>query len=192
MAHINGLLSLPSNRETRYGITYGELKRRCNPPESLTRVDLVAYVRHSKSSGRNLLDKYGIVSSGNRTSSPTVLSKMCENEARVLGDGILKMNMDYFPGKMLSRMAAERVTERTKWTNEEQKREEKEERKNKVKEKMNQIEITRWVLTSFPVPYPPLTGCELGIRQPRTRLFTRRVWYELGIGYRGVSVEVFP
>lgn len=145
VAHINGLLSLPSNRETRYGITYGELKRRCNSPESLTRVDLVAYVRHSKSSGRNLLDKYRIVSSGNRTSSPTVLSKMCENEARVLGDGILKMNMDYFPGKLLAQTAVERVMGQTTRTGE-QKNEEKDERKHKIKEKMNQIEITRSML----------------------------------------------
>ena len=143
VAHINGLLSLPSNRETRYGITYGELKRRCNSPESLTRVDLVAYVRHSKSSGRNLLDKYKIVSSGNRSSRPTVLSKMCENEARVLGDGILKMNTDYFPGTVLAQTAATRLKEQTRRTWEGLKKEEKEERNSIIGDKLQEIEIAR-------------------------------------------------
>ncbi|CAB3977932.1 Hypothetical predicted protein [Paramuricea clavata] len=143
VAHINGLLSLPSSRETRYGITYGELKRRCGAPEFLTRVDLVAYVRHSKSSGRSLLDKYKIVSA-NRASRPTIMSKMCENEARVLGDGILRMNMDYFPDKMLAEVATEKLKEGLEDGEEDEKKEDK--MKEKVREKMKNIETTRSML----------------------------------------------
>ena len=140
VAHINGLLSLPSSRETRYGITYGELKRRCGAPEYLTRVDLVAYVRHSKSSGRSLLDKYKIVSA-NRASRPTIMSKMCENEARVLGDGIFRMNMNYFPDKVLAGAAAEKLKESLKDGEEEENKKEKV--KSRIKEKMENIETTR-------------------------------------------------
>lgn len=105
VTHINGVMSLPATRETRYGITLGELKRRTGYPEFLTRVDLIAYVRQSKSAGRALLDKYSIATAGQK-SRPTILSKMCENEARVLGDGISRMNGEYFPWKTLARVAA--------------------------------------------------------------------------------------
>lgn len=140
VAHINGLLSLPSSRETRYGITYGELKRRCGAPEYLTRVDLVAYVRHSKSSGRSLLDKYKIVSA-NRASRPTIMSKMCENEARVLGDGILRMNMDHFPDKALAAVATARIKDSAGEAGEEEDKEEN--MRSKIREKMQHIETTR-------------------------------------------------
>ena len=140
VAHINGLLSLPSSRETRYGITYGELKRRCGAPEYLTRVDLVAYVRHSKSSGRSLLDKYKIVSA-NRASRPTVMSKMCENEARVLGDGILRMNMDHFPDKVLAGVATARIKDSLEEAGPEEDKEES--MRRKIREKMEHIETTR-------------------------------------------------
>ncbi|XP_028394803.1 uncharacterized protein LOC114518954 isoform X2 [Dendronephthya gigantea] len=143
VAHINGLLSLPSSRETRYGITYGELKRRCGAPEYLTRVDLVAYVRHSKSSGRSLLDKYKIVSA-NRASRPTIMSKMCENEARVLGDGILRMNMNYFPDKMLAEVATESLRDGVEKDEEDGNKQEK--MKSKIEEKMKNIETTRSML----------------------------------------------
>ena len=141
VAHINGLLSLPSSRETRYGITYGELKRRCGAPEYLTRVDLVAYVRHSKSSGRGLLDKYKIVSE-NRASRPNVMSKMCENEARVFADGILRMNMEYFPGKVLAEIATERLKKGLQ--KEPQDEEQQEKLKGDIKAKMKHIETTRY------------------------------------------------
>ena len=140
VAHINGLLSLPSSRETRYGITYGELKRRCGAPEYLTRVDLVAYVRHSKSSGRSLLDKYKIVSA-NRASRPTVMSKMCENEARVLGDGILRMNMDHFPDKVLAGVATARIKDSLEEAGPEEDKEES--MRSKIREKTEHIETTR-------------------------------------------------
>lgn len=110
VTHINGVMSLPATRETRYGITLGELKRRTGYPEFLTRVDLIAYVRQSKSAGRALLDKYNIATAGQK-SHPTMLSKMCENEARVLGDGINRMNAEYFPWKTLARTAANRTTD---------------------------------------------------------------------------------
>ena len=111
VTHINGVMSLPATRETRYGITLGELKRRTGFPEYLTRVDLIAYVRQSKSAGRALLDKYSISTAGQK-SRPTILSKMCENEARVLGDGICRMNTEYFPWKTLAKIAANKVTEK--------------------------------------------------------------------------------
>ena len=110
VTHINGVMSLPATRETRYGITLGELKRRTGYPEFLTRVDLIAYVRQSKSAGRALLDKYNISTAGQK-SRPTILSKMCENEARVLGDGISRMNSEYFPWKTLAKVASSRVAE---------------------------------------------------------------------------------
>lgn len=110
VTHINGVMSLPATRETRYGITLGELKRRTGFPEFLTRVDLIAYVRQSKSAGRALLDKFNIATAGQK-SHPTILSKMCENEARVLGDGISKMNTEYFPWKMLAKVASAKVAE---------------------------------------------------------------------------------
>lgn len=110
VTHINGVMSLPATRETRYGITLGELKRRTGFPEYLTRVDLIAYVRQSKSAGRALLDKYNISTAGQK-SRPTILSKMCENEARVLGDGICRMNNEYFPWKALAKVASNKTVE---------------------------------------------------------------------------------
>ena len=129
VTHINGVMSLPATRETRYGITLGELKRRTGFPEYLTRVDLIAYVRQSKSAGRALLDKYNISTAGQK-SRPTILSKMCENEARVLGDGISRMNSEYFPWKALAKIAANKVTE-------------KKENDGKVDQRLKAIQNTR-------------------------------------------------
>ena len=103
----------------------------------------MAYVRHSKSSGRGLLDKYKIVSE-NRSSRPTIMSKMCENEARVLGDGILRMNMEYFPSKTLAGIATERLKEGLKRDAQDEEKQEK--LKSDIKEKMKHIETTRYVM----------------------------------------------
>ena len=108
VTQINGLLSLPSNQDTHHSITYGELKRRCGYPEYLTRTDMVAYIRQSKSSARSLLDKYRI-KTGSKTSHPNIMSKMCEKEVQVLSKGILKMNIDYFPIDVLSRIATQKL-----------------------------------------------------------------------------------
>lgn len=101
VCQVNGLLSLPGFKETKFNISLGELKRRMNPPETLTRVEMISYVRQAKSSGRVLLDKNNIVTA-NR-SRPTILSRVCEGEAQVLADGIHKMNRDYLPLIALAR-----------------------------------------------------------------------------------------
>lgn len=101
VCQVNGLLALPGLKETKFNITLGELKRRMNPPETLTRVEMISYVRQAKSSGRVLLDKNNIVTA-NR-SHPTILSRVCEGEAQVLADGILKMNREYLPMALLAR-----------------------------------------------------------------------------------------
>jgi hypothetical protein len=67
---------------------------------------------------------------------------MCENEARVLGDGILRMNMDYFPDKMLAETATEKLKEGLEDGEEDEKKEGK--MKEKVREKMKNIETTRY------------------------------------------------
>ena len=95
VCQVNGLLALPGFKETKFNITLGELKRRMNPPETLTRVEMISYVRQAKSSGRVLLDKNNIITA-NR-SRPTILSRVCESEAQVMADGILKMNREYLP-----------------------------------------------------------------------------------------------
>lgn len=105
VCQVNGLLSLPGFKETKFNITLGELKRRMNPPETLTRVEMISYVRQAKSSGRVLLDKNNIITA-NR-SRPTVLSRVCESEAQVLADGILKMNREYLPLTTLARKTVE-------------------------------------------------------------------------------------
>lgn len=101
VCQVNGLLSLPGLKETKFSISLGELKRRMNPPETLTRVEMISYVRQAKSAGRTLLDRHNIVTA-NR-SRPTVLSRVCESEAQVLADGILKMNKEYLPMAFLAR-----------------------------------------------------------------------------------------
>ena len=101
VCQVNGLLSLPGFKETKFNISLGELKRRMNPPETLTRVEMISYVRQAKSSGRVLLDRNNIVTA-NR-SHPTILSRVCESEAQVLADGILKMNREYLPLTTLAR-----------------------------------------------------------------------------------------
>lgn len=105
VCQVNGLLSLPGFKETKFNITLGELKRRMNPPETLTRVEMISYVRQAKSSGRVLLDKNNIITA-NR-SRPTILSRVCESEAQVLADGILKMNREYLPLTTLARKTVE-------------------------------------------------------------------------------------
>lgn len=105
ICHVNGLFSLPGYRETKYDITRGELKRRTEPPETLTRVEMISYVRQAKTSGRMLLDTNGITTS-NR-SHPTILSRVCEREAQVLACGIHKMNLEYVPLKKLVQMCVD-------------------------------------------------------------------------------------
>lgn len=106
VCHVYGLLSLPGLKETKYAVTLGELKRRVGMPECLTRVDMISYVRQAKTSGRILLDTNNIVTS-NR-SKPSVLSRVCENEAQVLAEGIHKMNMEYLPLKSMARRTVNR------------------------------------------------------------------------------------
>lgn len=106
VCHVYGLLSLPGLKETKYAISLGELKRRVGMPECLTRVDMISYVRQAKTSGRILLDTNNVVTS-NR-SKPSVLSRVCENEAQVLAEGIHKMNMEYLPLKSMAKRTVDR------------------------------------------------------------------------------------
>ena len=92
VCQVNGLLSLPDFKQTKFIISLGELKRRMNPPETLTRVEMISYVRQAKSSGGVLLDKNNIITA-NR-SRLTILSRLCESEAQLLAEGILKMNRE--------------------------------------------------------------------------------------------------
>ena len=101
ICQVNGLLSLPGLKETKFSISLGELKRRMNPPETLTRVEMISYIRQAKSSGRFLLDRNNIITA-NR-SHPTILSRLCESEAQVLANGILKMNKEYLPMALMAR-----------------------------------------------------------------------------------------
>ncbi|XP_048587297.1 uncharacterized protein LOC116613986 isoform X2 [Nematostella vectensis] len=103
VCQVNGLFSLPGYRETKYNISLGELKRRTGQPETLTRVEMISYVRQAKTSGRILLDKNSITTS-NR-SHPTIMSRVCEREAQVLACGLHKMNMEYLPLRKMAQRA---------------------------------------------------------------------------------------
>ena len=110
VCHVNGLFSLPGYREAKFDITLGELQRRAGPPENLTRVDMISYMRQAKTTGRLLLDKYHVTTS-NR-SDPTVLSRVCESEARLLANGIHKMNMQHLPMHSLADKAVQMYRQR--------------------------------------------------------------------------------
>ena len=64
---------------------------------------------------------------------------MCENEARVLGDGILKMNTDFFPVSVL----AQRASKNRKTGANSENSDESIEMKNVIEGKMQDIETTR-------------------------------------------------
>lgn len=137
VCQVNGLLSLPGFKETKFNISLGELKRRMNPPETLTRVEMISYVRQAKSSGRVLLDKNNIITA-NR-SRPTILSRLCESEAQLLADGILKMNRDYLPLTTLARKTVEA------YKDDDCKDKNCEDCRLKLRRRIVDVEITRWV-----------------------------------------------
>jgi len=137
VCQVNGLLSLPGFKETKFNISLGELKRRMNPPETLTRVEMISYVRQAKSSGRVLLDKNNIITA-NR-SRPTILSRLCESEAQLLADGILKMNREYLPLTTLARKTVEA------YKDDDCKVKHCEDCRLKLRRRIVDVEITRWV-----------------------------------------------
>ena len=137
VCQVNGLLSLPGFKETKFNISLGELKRRMNPPETLTRVEMISYVRQAKSSGRVLLDKNNIITA-NR-SRPTILSRLCESEAQLLADGILKMNREYLP---LTTLAGKTVEA---YKDDDCQDKNCEDCRLKLRRRIVDVEITRWV-----------------------------------------------
>ena len=137
VCQVNGLLSLPGFKETKFNISLGELKRRMNPPETLTRVEMISYVRQAKSSGRVLLDKNNIITA-NR-SRPTILSRLCESEAQLLADGILKMNREYLP---LTTLAGKTVGA---YKDNDCQDKNCEDCRLKLRRRIVDVEITRWV-----------------------------------------------
>lgn len=137
VCQVNGLLSLPGFKETKFNISLGELKRRMNPPETLTRVEMISYVRQAKSSGRVLLDKNNIITA-NR-SRPTILSRLCESEAQLLADGILKMNREYLP---LTTLAGKTIEA---YKDDDCQDKNCEDCRLKLRRRIVDVEITRWV-----------------------------------------------
>ena len=137
VCQVNGLLSLPGLKETKFSISLGELKRRMNSPETLTRVEMISYVRQAKSAGRTLLDSHNIVTA-NR-SHPTVLSRVCESEAQVLADGILKMNKEYMPMAFLARKTV------NAYKDDGCRVDNCEDCRLKLRRRIVDVEITRWV-----------------------------------------------
>ena len=53
-------------------------------------------LRHSKTTGNELISRYNLKSKPKR-SHVNVLSRLCEREARTLANGIHTMNSEYFP-----------------------------------------------------------------------------------------------
>lgn len=144
VCQVNGLFSLPGYRETKYDITKGELMRRTGLPETLTRVEMISYVRQAKTSGRILLDTNGITTS-NR-SHPTILSRVCEREAQVLACGIHKMNLEYLPIKRLVQTCVDMYKSRGC--------DGCQDCRLKLRRRLVDVEITRYNIHSQPPPHP--------------------------------------
>lgn len=92
---MNNLFS-PVNKLQAIPLSLDELRRRTEYPESFGRSELVSYLRHSKTTGNEILTKYELKPTSGR-SRLNVLSRLCEREATTLADGIHKMNNEYFP-----------------------------------------------------------------------------------------------
>ena len=95
VTYVNNLFS-PVNKLQAIPLTVDELRRRAEYPEYFGRSEMVAYLRHSKTTGNELISRYNLKSKSKR-SKVNVLSRLCEREARVLANGIHKMNSEYFP-----------------------------------------------------------------------------------------------
>ena len=110
VCQVNGLFSLPGVKDTKYNITLGELSRRIGPPEHLNRVEMISYLRHAKSSAREILDRHQLITSTHST--PNILSRVCETEAKVLAAGVHTINMDYLPMCDLAKRTVEEFKKR--------------------------------------------------------------------------------
>ena len=95
VTYVNNLFS-PVNKLQAIPLTLDELRRRTEYPEYFGRSEMVAYLRHSKTTGNELISRYNLKAKSKR-SKVNVLSRLCEREARTLANGIHKMNSEYFP-----------------------------------------------------------------------------------------------
>lgn len=95
VTYVNNLFS-PVNKLQAIPLTLDELRRRTEYPENFGRSEMVTYLRHSKTTGNEILTKYDLKPSSDR-SRLNVLSRLCESEAKTLANGIHKMNTEYFP-----------------------------------------------------------------------------------------------
>ena len=82
---------------------------------------MISYVRLAKNSARSLLDKHDVkTNQHNQRSEHTVLSKMCESEARTLATGIREINYRYFPGSWFARKSVQEITKNNPSTRQQQ------------------------------------------------------------------------
>ena len=95
VTYVNNLFS-PVSKLQAIPLSLDELRRRTEYPESFGRSELVSYLRHSKTTGNELLARYELKPSSGR-SRLNVLSRLCEREATTLANGIHTMNNEYFP-----------------------------------------------------------------------------------------------
>lgn len=113
VTYVNNLFS-PVNKLQAIPLTLDELRRRTEYPEFFGRSEMVAYLRHSKTTGNELISRYNLKPRSKR-SKVNVLSRLCEREARTLANGIHTMNSEYFPtdyvaDTMKQHMEQERMT----------------------------------------------------------------------------------
>lgn len=95
VTYVNNLFS-PVNKLQAIPLTLDELRRRTEYPEFFGRSEMVAYLRHSKTTGNELISRYGLKAKS-KHSKVNVLSRLCEREARTLANGIHQVNSEYFP-----------------------------------------------------------------------------------------------
>lgn len=95
VTYVNNLFS-PVSKLQAIPLSLDELRRRTEYPESFGRSELVSYLRHSKTTGNELLARYELKPTTGR-SRLNVLSRLCEHEATTLANGIHTMNNEYFP-----------------------------------------------------------------------------------------------
>lgn len=107
VTYVNNLFS-PVNKLQAIPLTLGELRRRTEYPEFFGRSEMVAYLRHSKTTGNGLISQYNLKAKS-KQSKVNVLSRLCESEARTLANGIHQMNSEYFPTDFVADMMKTRM-----------------------------------------------------------------------------------
>lgn len=115
VTYVNNLFS-PVNKLQAIPLTLGELRRRSQHPEYFGRSEMVAYLRHSKTTGNDLVSRYDLKTK-KQGSNVNVLSRLCEREAQTLASGIHDINCEYFPTdfvveKMKNKMEDKKVDEK--------------------------------------------------------------------------------